>query len=118
MDTRRRSSRKYKQEAVQMVTRRGVTVAQASRDLGLNPNVLRKWVHEQRADPEHAFPGEGQQRPELLASAREHIQNLVHTGIRDRDVGRVSGGPVAMDRVSRKLRARINRYDLARLFSE
>ena len=56
MGSRRRFTRGYKQEAVQLVTQRGVSVAQAARDLGLNPNVLRKWVREQAADPVHAFP--------------------------------------------------------------
>ncbi|MGI8510816.1 MAG: transposase, partial [Gemmatimonadaceae bacterium] len=35
MSSRRRFTREYKQEAVQLVTRRGVTIAQASRDLGV-----------------------------------------------------------------------------------
>jgi len=26
--------------------------------------VVRKWVREQKVDPVHAFPGEGQQKPE------------------------------------------------------
>ncbi len=48
--TRRRYSREYKREAVRLVTERGVTVAQAARDLGLHVNSLRKWVREQSAD--------------------------------------------------------------------
>ena len=43
---------------------RGVTTAQAARDLGLHVNVLRGWVREHRADPGHAFPGVGQPKPE------------------------------------------------------
>jgi len=70
MSSRRRFTREYKQESVQLVTQRGVTVAQAARDLGLNPNVLRKWVREQTADPVHAFPGEGQQKPEQAEVTR------------------------------------------------
>lgn len=78
MGTRRRFSREYKQEAVQLVTQRGVTVAQASRELGLNPTVLGKWIREQRADPEHAFPGEGQQKPEQaeLTRLRREVAKL------------------------------------------
>lgn len=78
MSSRRRFTREYKQEAVQLVTQRGVTVAQAARDLGLNPNVLRKWVREQAADPVHAFPGEGQQKPEQaeLTRLRREVAKL------------------------------------------
>ena len=41
---RRRHGREYKLEAVRLVRERGVTVAQAARDLGLHPNALRNWV--------------------------------------------------------------------------
>ena len=61
---RRRFSREFKVEAVRLVVERGVSAAQAARDLGIHINVLRTWVREQRADPTHAFPGNGQQKPE------------------------------------------------------
>ena len=63
---RRRFSREFKLEAVRMVRERGVTIAQASRDLDVHANVLRKWVREAKADPQHAFPGQGQMKPEQL----------------------------------------------------
>ena|SRR5579872_6597204 len=64
MGTRRKFSREFKVEAVKLVTERGVTASQAARDLGMHVNVLRNWVRAHRADPVHAFPGEGQQKPE------------------------------------------------------
>ena len=63
---RRKFSREFKLEAVRLVKERGVTVAQAARDVDLHENVLRKWVKELTADPQHAFPGYGQMRPEQL----------------------------------------------------
>ncbi len=39
---RRTFSREYKLEAVRLVRDRGVSVAQAARDLGVHENVLRK----------------------------------------------------------------------------
>ena len=63
---RRRFSREFKLEAVRLVKERGVSVAQASRDLDLHVNVLRKWVRELTADPQQAFPGHGQMKPEQL----------------------------------------------------
>ena len=63
---RRKFSREFKLEAVRLVKDRGVSVAQASRDLDLHPNVLRKWIREMGADPLHAFPGHGQMKPEQL----------------------------------------------------
>lgn len=59
-------SREFKLEAVKLVRERGVAVAQAARDLDLHVNVLRKWVREQAADPQHAFPGKGPMSPERL----------------------------------------------------
>jgi len=56
MGTRRQFSREYKLEAVRLVKDRGVTVAQASRDLEVHENVLRKWMRELTGDPQHAFP--------------------------------------------------------------
>lgn len=66
MAARRRFSREFKVEAVRLVRERGVTLAQAACDFGVHVNVLRVWVRDYQADPAHAFPGEGQQKPEAL----------------------------------------------------
>jgi len=52
----------FKHEAVRLVRERGMTVAQAARDLDLHQNVLRKWVRDTRQNG--AFPGRGKQRPD------------------------------------------------------
>ena len=41
---RRKFSREFKVEAVKLVKERGVSVAQAARDLDVHENVMRKWV--------------------------------------------------------------------------
>ena len=64
MGTRRQFSREFKFEAVRLVKERGVTAAQAARDLDVHENVLRKWVRELAADPQQAFPGKGVMKPE------------------------------------------------------
>ena len=60
----------FKIEAVKLVKERGVSVAQAGRDLGVHENVLRKWVKEFGCDPVQAFPGHGQMKPEQLEIER------------------------------------------------
>ena len=40
---RRKFTREFKVEAVKLIQERGVTVAQASRDLGVQGSVLRRW---------------------------------------------------------------------------
>jgi len=63
---RRIFSREFKVEAVRLVQERGVSIAQASRDLDLNDNVLRRWIREMSSDPSQAFPGRGQMRADEL----------------------------------------------------
>ncbi len=67
---RRKFSREYKLEAVKLVRERGVSVAQAARDLDVHENVLRKWAREYGSDPAQAFPGPGQMKPEQLEIER------------------------------------------------
>jgi len=64
MATRRQFSREFKLEAVRLVKERGVSVSQAARDLDVHENVLRKWVRGLATDPHHAFPSQGQMKPE------------------------------------------------------
>ena len=50
----------------------------AARDLDVHENVLRKWVREFAADPQHSFPGQGQMKPEQLEieRLRREVQKL------------------------------------------
>jgi len=59
IEKRRQFSREFKLEAVKLVKNRGVSVAQASRDLDVHENALRKRVRELATDPQQAFPGQG-----------------------------------------------------------
>jgi transposase len=67
---RRKFSREFKIEAVRLVRDRGASAAQASRDIDVHVNVLRKWVKDFGSDPSQAFPGHGQMRPEQLEIER------------------------------------------------
>ncbi len=67
---RRTFSKEFKLEAVRLVKERGVSVAQAARDLDVHPNVLRLWVKAFAADPQYAFPGRGRMKPEQLEIER------------------------------------------------
>jgi len=48
---RRKFTREFKFEAVKLVAERGVTVAQAARDLDLAESVLRRWMREALTAP-------------------------------------------------------------------
>jgi transposase len=81
---RRRFGREFKLEAVKLVRDRGVSVAQAARDLDVHENVLRKWVKDFAADPQQAFPGQGQMKPEQLEI--ERLRREVHKLKAERDI--------------------------------
>ena len=67
---RRSFTREFKLEAVRLVKERGVSQAQAARDLGIHYNVLRKWVSDAKGDARQAFPGRGKMRPDDAEVAR------------------------------------------------
>ena len=54
--TRRAFTQEFKREAVKLVTESGHPTAQVARDLGLTPNLLRRWKQEVAGDPVAAFP--------------------------------------------------------------
>ena len=86
MQRRRRFSREFKFEAVKLIRERGVSAAQAARDLDVHENVLRKWVKEFGSDPVQAFPGHGQMKPE-----QQEIERL------RREVSKLKAEPRAPD---------------------
>ena len=67
---RRKFTREFKLEAVKLIRERGVTVAQASRDLGVHEKVLRNWVKAFADDPAACLSRPGQMKPEQLEIAR------------------------------------------------
>ncbi|MGH6769458.1 MAG: IS3 family transposase [Xanthobacteraceae bacterium] len=67
---RRKFTREFKLEAVRLIKDRGVSYVQASQDLGVHTSQLRDWVKKLADDPQHAFPGQGQMKPEQLEIAQ------------------------------------------------
>ena len=76
--TRRQLSEEFKREAVHLVTTRGVSAAQAARDLDLHSTVLRRWVREAENGGGTAFPGHGRMPPddEELRGLRREVAKL------------------------------------------
>jgi transposase len=60
---RRRFSREFKVDAVRMVSEGGHDLAEVARDLGIRPDMLRKWKRRLEEDGGEAFPGSGRLRP-------------------------------------------------------
>ena len=56
---RKNYSREFKMEAVRLITEKGYSIAEASRSLGVEYSVLRRWKQQFADDPQNAFPGKG-----------------------------------------------------------
>ncbi len=65
---RRKFSREFKIEAVRLILERGVSVAQASRDIDVHDNVLRKWAKELGPIPNTPSPIMANRIPSYLKS--------------------------------------------------
>ena len=54
---RKKYSKEYKLDAVSLVTDQGYSRAEAARSLGINSNMLCRWVQEEKAGDGQAFRG-------------------------------------------------------------
>lgn len=71
---RRRHSRQFKQDAVNLVAEQGYSIAEAARNLGLNATMLGRWKRELATDPE-AFRGNGKLSAEQEENRRLKREN-------------------------------------------
>ena len=64
MAQRKIYSKEFKLDAIALVTEQGYTRVEAAKSLGINTNMLGRWINEQKADDGHAFRGNGKLTPE------------------------------------------------------
>ena len=76
MRKRRKYSREYKLEAVQLVKQSNESLSQVARNLGINSNVLSRWVKEFGEPGKQAFPGQGSPRDEEIARLNRELQQV------------------------------------------
>jgi len=95
--TRRKFSREFKREAVLLVEQRGVSVAQAARDLDLHGTVLRRWIHEFGDSPDGAFSGKGLLQPKAEEARR--LQREVVKLKAERDILKKAAAYFARDQL-------------------
>ncbi len=78
MSRRKRYSKEFKLDAVSLVLDQGYSRTEAARSLGLNGNMLGRWVSEQRTDGGQAFRGNGKLTPEQeeIRKLRSQVKNL------------------------------------------
>jgi transposase len=68
--SRRKFTAEYKQRAIDLVLKQGVTVAQAATDLGIYESSLARWVKQARIDQGKGPPGA------LTTEEREELARL------------------------------------------
>ena len=71
MQERKKYSKEFKLDAVNLVIDQGYSRAEAARSLGINANMLGRWVQEFHQGDGHAFRGNGRLSPE-----QEEIRQL------------------------------------------
>jgi transposase len=76
MSNRRRYSPEYKQEAVLLVQQSDLPVAEIARNLGINENMLRRWVKQAAESGKRAFPGHGNPRDEEIAKLQKELRQV------------------------------------------
>ncbi len=70
MTTRKKYSKEFNLDAVSLVTEQGYSRAEAARSLGINANMLCRWVNEDQTDDVQAFRGNGKLTPDQEENRR------------------------------------------------
>jgi len=75
MTKRKKYSKEFKLDAIALVKEQGYNQAEAARNLGLNPNMLGRWIKESESDDGQAFRGNGKLTPEQLELCQLREEN-------------------------------------------
>ena len=78
MSVRKKYSKEFKLDAVSLVLDQNYSRVEASRSLGLNSNMLGRWVAEHRDGDAQAFRGNGKLSPdqEEIRQLKAQVKNL------------------------------------------
>jgi transposase len=76
MSKRKRYSPEYEREIVELVRRSKLSCRQVALEVGINPNLLTRWVREAVAGGSKAFPGGGTPRDEELARLKRELSRV------------------------------------------
>lgn len=78
MNTRKKYPKEFKLDAISLVLEQGYSRAEAARSLGINANMLSRWIKQYEADDGTAFRGNGKLTPEQaeIRKLREENRRL------------------------------------------
>ncbi len=75
---RRIYSAEFKRDSVKLVIEGGRRASEVAKGLGINENVLYRWLKQYREDPKNSFPGNGRLKPEEeeMRKLRKEVMDL------------------------------------------
>ncbi len=73
MSQRKRYTKQFKEEAIQLVNQEGVSLTQIARDLGINAEMLRRWRKDAETLGPKAFRGQRHAHDEELAQLKREL---------------------------------------------
>lgn len=75
---RRIYSAEFKRDSVKLVIEGGRRAREVAKGLGINENVLYRWLKQYREDPKNSFPGNGRLKPEEeeMRKLRKEVMDL------------------------------------------
>jgi transposase len=80
MTAKKKYSKEFKLDAISLVLEQGYSRAEAARSLGINANMIGRWIKEQEqsTDDGQAFRGNGKLTPEQaeIRKLREEVRRL------------------------------------------
>jgi len=78
MVTRKKYSKAFKLDAVSQVLEQHYRRTEAARNLGINTQMLGRWVKESQSDDGHAFRGNGKLTPdqEEIRTLKTQVKNI------------------------------------------
>ena len=83
---RRSYTKEFKTEAVALAEKKDKPISQVAKDLGLNENVLRRWIHQTKGAEGtniNVFPGHGRARDAELIRLRKENSDLSPQALRN-----------------------------------
>lgn len=76
MSQRRKYSKEFKLEAVNLANERGVSLSLVAQELGINPGMLARWRRELDEEGAEAFKGQGHARDEEMMRLKRELARV------------------------------------------
>ena len=61
---RRNYDTEFKRETIKLIIEGSRRASEVAKGLGMNPNIIYRWLKEYKEDPANSFPGNGHLKPE------------------------------------------------------